>query len=53
MHECSNGQLYTNIEPNDLLQIKFEDKNRNKVIISRLRLGKCCTDEHLARMKLH
>jgi len=48
-----HGHFYRKIEPTVSWQIKYKHKNRNKkVIISRLRLGKCCVNEYLAMMKV-
>ena len=48
---CSHGHFYKDIEPNVSVQIKFEDKNRKKVVtIGRLRLGTCYTNQYLAMM---
>ena len=48
-----HGQFYRKVEPTVSLDIKYEHRSRKKeVTLTRLRLGKCCVNEYLARIKV-
>ena len=49
---CPTGKFYRKLEPNVSFKIKYENKARaNETLATRLRLGFCCTNEYLHRIK--